>query len=149
MASPPSQPGAAAFRHRIPQEIAMSAAPSAAGPAAQPSIDVEVLEGTLIDENLLGRLLRRAGRTIARPALECFEMVLDGSTPHQAKLTVLAALTYLLVPLDLIPDFIPAAGFSDDLVAITALLGLCTRHLTPEIRMRAKRRLDRWFPPSR
>jgi uncharacterized membrane protein YkvA (DUF1232 family) len=75
-------------------------------------------------------------------------MLLDGATPHQARLSVLAALTYLLLPIDLIPDFIPAAGFSDDLVALTALLGLCGRHLTPAIKLRAQRRLDRWFPPT-
>jgi uncharacterized membrane protein YkvA (DUF1232 family) len=62
---------------------------------------------------------------------------------------MLAALTYLLVPLDLIPDFIPAAGFSDDLVALTALLGLCTAHMTDAIRLRAQRKLDRWFPLGR
>ena len=127
----------------------MSAASQAAGPNGQTSLDPEVLQGTVVDEALLARLLRRAGRTIARPALECFEMLLDGGTPHQARLTVLAALTYLLLPLDLIPDFIPAAGFSDDLVAITALLGLCTRHLTPAIKQRAQSRLDQWFPQRR
>ena len=73
-------------------------------------------------------------------------MLLDGSTPHQARLTVLAALTYLVLPLDLIPDFIPAAGFGDDMVALTALLGLCSRHITPPIRERAQRKLDLWFP---
>lgn len=62
---------------------------------------------------------------------------------------MLAALTYLLVPLDLIPDFIPAAGFSDDLVAVTALLGLCSRHRTPAVQLRAQRRLDQWFPLNR
>ena len=71
------------------------------------------------------------------------------SAPAPAKLTVLAALTYLLVPLDLIPDFIPAAGFSDDLVAVTALLGLCNRHRTPAVQLRAQRRLDQWFPLNR
>jgi len=127
----------------------MSAATQAAGPNGQTSLQADVLDGTAVDEALLVRLLRRAGRTIARPALECFEMLVDGGTPHQARLTVLAALTYLLLPLDLIPDFIPAAGFSDDLVALTALLGLCTRHLTPAIRGRAQRRLDLWFPQRR
>ncbi len=127
----------------------MSAATQAAGPNGQTSLQAEVLDGTVVDEALLVRLLRRTGRTIARPALECFEMLIDGGTPHQARLTVLAALTYLLLPLDLIPDFIPAAGFSDDLVALTALLGLCTRHLTPAIRDRAQRRLDQWFPQRR
>jgi uncharacterized membrane protein YkvA (DUF1232 family) len=127
----------------------MSAATSAAGPNGQTTLPADVLEGTVVDESLLVRLLRRAGRTIARPALECFEMLLDGATPHQARLTVLAALTYLMVPVDLIPDFIPAAGFSDDMVALTALLGLCARHLTPAIRQRAQSKLDRWFPSTR
>ena len=121
----------------------------AAGPAAQPQRAAVGVEATVVDETLLIRLLRRAGRSIARPAIECFELLIDGGTPHQARLTVLAALTYLLLPLDLIPDFIPAAGFSDDLVAITALLGLCGRHLTPAIRERAQRRLDLWFPANR
>jgi len=130
---------------------------SGESPFESPAIDVEVLgDGhgrsqahPPVDEALLLRLLRRAGRTIARPALECFELLVDGSTPHQVRVTMLAALTYLLLPLDLIPDFIPAAGFSDDLVALTALLGLCTRHISPDIRARAQRRLDQWFPENR
>lgn len=127
----------------------MAQADTAGGPTSIPSIDTDVLESTVVDEHLLFRLLRRAGRTLARPALECFELLLDGSTPHQVRLTMLAALTYLLMPLDLIPDFIPVAGFSDDLVAITALLGLYQRHLNADIRIRAQRRLDQWFPPGR
>jgi len=138
----------------------MAAAPfqgSADPQHESPAIDVEVLgDGQAasagagpVDELLLLRLLRRAGRGIARPALECFELLIDASTPHQVRVTVLAALTYLVLPLDLIPDFIPAAGFSDDLVAITALLGLCSRHITAEIRERARRRLDQWFPVDR
>lgn len=112
-------------------------------------VNAEVLDSTVVDEALLLRLLRRAGRLVARPALECLELLLDADTPAPVKLTVLAALTYLLVPLDLVPDFIPAAGFSDDLVAITTLLTLCGRHRTEAIRMRAQRKLDRWFPLGR
>ncbi len=108
-------------------------------------IDAEVISSAEVDEGALRRLLRRAGRTLARPALECLELLLDPTTPPTVKVTVLAALTYLLVPLDLIPDFIPAAGFSDDLVALTALLGMVRTHLTDSIRDRARQRLDRWF----
>ncbi len=114
-----------------------------------PVVDAQVLESTEVNEVVLLKLLRRAGRTLARPALECLELLLDPQTPAPAKLTVLAALTYLLVPLDLIPDFIPAAGFSDDLVAVTALLGLCSRHRTPAVQLLAQRRLDQWFPLNR
>jgi uncharacterized membrane protein YkvA (DUF1232 family) len=125
----------------------MSAASSAAGSqASQTVLEPEVVNDTSIDQSLLSRLLGRAGRTVARPALECLEMLLDGTTPHQARLTVLAALTYLVLPTDLIPDFIPVAGFGDDMVALTALLGLCARHITPQIKVRAQRKLDLWFP---
>ncbi len=119
------------------------------GRGEAPTLEAEVLESTVVDEGVLRRLLRRAGRAIALPALECLELLLDGDTPPQVRLSMLAALTYLLLPLDLIPDFIPVAGFSDDLVALTALLGLTGRHLTPDIRSRARRKLDRWFPPGR
>ncbi len=137
MASSQSAPGG---------PFASSAAHAAGGGV---EVDAEVLGSSEVDEGALRRLLRRAGRTLARPALECLELLLDGNTPPQVRITMLAALTYLLVPLDLIPDFIPAAGFSDDLVALTALLGLCTTHLNDDIRARAQRKLDRWFPPAR
>jgi uncharacterized membrane protein YkvA (DUF1232 family) len=127
----------------------MSAAQTAAGRSAPGSVTPEVIGDSVVDEGVFARLLRRAGRAIARPALECYEMVIDGATPHQVRLTVLAALTYLMVPLDLIPDFLPVAGFSDDMVALTALLGLCSRHITPAIRLRAQTKLDKWFPSSR
>jgi len=121
----------------------------AMAPGIEADIDAEVLESSVVDEALLLRLLRRTGRVVARPALECLELLLDPETPYPAKLTVLAALTYLMVPLDLIPDFLPVAGFSDDLVALTALLSICGRHRSEAIRMRAQRRLDRWFPLGR
>ena len=73
-------------------------------------------------------------------------MLLDPSTPAQARMSLLAALTYLLMPMDLVPDFIPVAGFSDDLVALTAVISLWNSHITPEIRNRARQKLDRWFP---
>ena len=111
--------------------------------------EADVIDSSDIDEGVFKRLLRRAGRTIAAPALEALEVVLDRGTPPQARLTMLAALTYLLIPTDLIPDFLPIAGFSDDLVALTAVIGLCSQHITPEIRLRAERRLNRWFPLGR
>lgn len=129
-----------------------SAAPSPDAPGSpgrHDAVDAEVLESSVVDEALLLRVLRRAGRLVALPALECLELLLDSATPYAVKATVLAALTYLLVPVDLIPDVIPAAGFSDDLVALTTLLSLCARHRTAAIRLRAQRRLDRWFPHGR
>ena len=46
---------------------------------------------------------------LASPALEALELLLDSSTPSPARLTMLAALSYLLMPADLIPDILPVA----------------------------------------
>ena len=108
--------------------------------------EAEVLESSVIDEGVLKKVLVTAGRVIAQPALEGFELIMDNSTPPQVRLSIMGALTYLIVPFDLIPDFIPASGFSDDLVALTAVISLWQNHITPEIKFRAKSKLDKWFP---
>ncbi|MBI3522267.1 MAG: DUF1232 domain-containing protein [Chloroflexi bacterium] len=46
----------------------------------------------------------------------------DPGVPRRAKLVLLLATGYLLMPLDLVPDFIPVAGTLDD--AIVAALAL-------------------------
>ena len=108
--------------------------------------EAEVIDSSVIDEGVFRKVLLRAGRTVAKPALEAFEMILDSSTPAQARVSLIAALTYLIMPIDLMPDFIPVAGFSDDLVAITAVISLWSQHMSPEIRNRARKKLDTWFP---
>ena len=108
--------------------------------------ETEVLESSVIDENILRKILLTAGRIIAQPALEGFELIMDKSTPPQVRISMIGALTYLIVPIDLIPDFIPASGFSDDLVALTAVISLWQHHITPEMKFRAKCKLDKWFP---
>ena len=108
--------------------------------------EAEVLESSVIDEGVLKKILLTAGRAIALPALEGFELIMDNSTPPQVRISIIGALTYLIVPVDLIPDFIPASGFSDDLVALTAVISLWKHHITPGMKFRAKCKLDKWFP---
>ncbi len=106
------------------------------------------MEPNFIEEGVLQQVLLKAGRALAKPALEAFEILLDESTPGQARLAMLGALTYLIMPIDLLPDFIAGAGFSDDLIALTAVINIWRSHLTPQIQMRAQLKLDKWFPPS-
>ncbi len=109
-------------------------------------LEAEVIDSSVVDESILKKVILRAGRIIAKPALEAFEMILAPSTPPQARASLLAALTYLIMPLDLMPDFVPVAGFSDDLVALTAVISLWSNYMTPQIKQRALTKLDKWFP---
>ena len=117
--------------------------------ASQATVEATVIDSELLDESLLRRLLVRAGRSLASPALEALELLLDPGTPSPVRLTMLAGLSYLLMPADLIPDILPVAGFSDDLVALTAVIGVWRNHLTPTSQARAQRRLDQWCPLTR
>ena len=108
--------------------------------------EAEVIDSSVIDEGILRKVLISAGRTLALPALEAFEILIEPSIPSQVRMSMLAALTYLIMPMDLVPDLVPIAGFSDDLVALTAVISLWSSHITPEIRNKARRKLDRWIP---
>lgn len=46
----------------------------------------------------------------------------DRKTPGRIKGYIIIAFTYLISPIDIIPDFIPAAGFIDDLLVIVIIL---------------------------
>ena len=108
--------------------------------------DAEVLESASLEENIIIKILIKAGRTIAKPALEVLEMALDPLTPAQVRVSLMAALAYLIMPFDLFPDFMPLVGFSDDFVALTAVLSIWSKYMTPSIRTRAERKLNKLFP---
>ena len=108
--------------------------------------EAEVLESSSIDENIIIKILIKAGRTIAKPALEVLEMALDPLTPAQVRISLMAALAYLIMPFDLFPDFMPLVGFSDDFVALTAVLSIWGKYMTPAIRSRAEKKLNKLFP---
>ena len=64
--------------------------------------------------------------------LEVYRLVLKHpETPWMAKLLLGLAVGYLLLPFDLIPDFIPIIGQLDDVVIIPALFYLALK-LTPQ-----------------
>ena len=108
--------------------------------------EAEVLESSSFDENIIIKILIKAGRTIAKPALEVLEMAIDPSTPAQVRVSLMAALAYLIMPFDLFPDFMPVVGFSDDFVALTAVLSIWSQYMTPSIRARAESKLNKLFP---
>ena len=108
--------------------------------------DAEVLESSSLDENIIIKILIKSGRTIAKPALEVLEMAIDPYIPAQVRISLMAALAYLIMPFDLFPDFTPLVGFSDDYVALTAVLSIWSKYMTPSIRKKAEKKLNKLFP---
>ena len=55
----------------------------------------------------------------------------DSRSPLAAKAAVIAAVLYVLCPIDLIPDWIPVLGWLDDALVAALLLKLAA-HLLPQ-----------------
>lgn len=53
----------------------------------------------------------------------------DKRTPLIAKILIWITVTYLLSPIDLIPDFIPILGLLDDLIIVPLLITLSIRQI--------------------
>ena len=54
----------------------------------------------------------------------------DPATPLQAKAALLVPIVYFVLPVDAVPDFIPALGFTDDLAAWTLAFKALSGHVT-------------------
>jgi uncharacterized membrane protein YkvA (DUF1232 family) len=77
--------------------------------------------------------LKQAGIEIKRE-IRVYKRVLgDGRTPKTAKCLLGLALGYLLLPFDIIPDFIPVIGHLDDLVIVPALVIIALKMIPKEV----------------
>ena len=60
-------------------------------------------------------------------------------------MAIFGVLGYLILPMDLLPDFLPGIGFTDDLGALLTVYSLVKGHITPEVEKKAKAKLSDWF----
>lgn len=65
--------------------------------------------------------------------------------PLEDKAKIYGALGYFILPIDLIPDFIPIVGYSDDVTALAFALHAVWKNVTPEMKQQAQRKLKEWF----
>jgi len=87
-----------------------------------------------------GALRRRFWRKIRRVAtcipfaedlLAAYYCAFDRNTPLQVKATLVAAIAYFVLPVDAIPDVLPAAGFTDDAAVLATAIKLVADHIQP------------------
>ena len=85
----------------------------------------------------------QVGAKVLYPALQLYYLLQSEEVPVKATTFIIGALGYLILPADLVPDFIPALGFTDDLTALMLALRTVNKHLTPEINRLAKEQTDK------
>ncbi|MEP7292561.1 MAG: DUF1232 domain-containing protein [Chloroflexota bacterium] len=81
----------------------------------------------------LSTRLKDITRSVQRELVVYRLVLADSRTPRPAKIILGLAVGYLLMPFDLIPDFIPVIGQLDDLLIVPGLVLLALRMIPPEI----------------
>jgi uncharacterized membrane protein YkvA (DUF1232 family) len=61
----------------------------------------------------------------------------DPTTPFRARATLFGALAYFVMPVDVIPDFLLVAGFTDDASVMLAAITTVAAHIRPDHRRKA------------
>ncbi|WP_116105016.1 YkvA family protein [Lewinella sp. IMCC34191] len=93
-------------------------------------------------------LARTAGLRSVYTALLLYYAYERKDTPAWAKRTILGALGYLLMPLDVIPDLTPILGYTDDFTVLAAGLTTVAAYINSEVKENAQARLATWFPAA-
>lgn len=91
------------------------------------------------------RVAKRAGVKLVYAALLLYYVMKDPLTPQGDRLKIIGALGYFILPLDIIPDWIPVVGYTDDLTVLTWVLYEIAKNVTPQVKENAKAKLGEWF----
>jgi len=95
-----------------------------------------------VERDFWTKLLKMAGQVpFAEDLAAAWFCVADPATPGRVRGVLLAALAYFVMPLDAIPDFLPAIGFTDDAAVLALALGLVSKSIKPRHRKAARARL--------
>ena len=87
----------------------------------------------------------KAGYELINKALQLYYAMQSPTMPAKDKAIVIAVLGYFILPVDVVPDFIPALGFADDLAALAWALKTISSNITPEVKEKAQQRCDNLF----
>jgi uncharacterized membrane protein YkvA (DUF1232 family) len=117
--------------------------------SGRPFSETEIAEMRRLarDEEHLGHrlftLLKKAARNLpfAVDAMAAWHCARDPATPARVRIVLLSAVAYFVMPIDMLPDFAPLLGFTDDAAVIAAAIATVAGAIKPEHREAAERSL--------
>ncbi|WP_235548849.1 YkvA family protein [Paenibacillus sp. Soil522] len=92
-----------------------------------------------VEEGFWAKVKRHAAKVpFAKEVVTLYYCSADPKTPLTAKVTAIGALAYWILPIDLIPDFLPVAGFVDDATAVLIAYKAISGQITDDHREKAE-----------
>ena len=95
--------------------------------------------------NKIKTAARKAGIKVVWCALVLYYAVTASGLTSRERALILGALGYFILPMDLIPDFMPFLGYADDYAALAYVFYKVAKSITPEVKQRANEKLRDWF----
>ena len=92
---------------------------------------------------------KTAGRSATREVLKAFFIIKDGSIPLEERIILLAGITYVVIPNDLLPaKKFGILGILDDATVMAYINRKLHQCMTPDINDKVESTLNQWFGPE-
>ena len=98
--------------------------------------------------NKLKSLAVKLGEEVVIRILMLYYLLVSGKVPVKIRLLIVAALGYFVLPTDLVSDFIPALGFTDDIAFLTYAFNQASHYADESIKKKAEQKLKSWLSPK-
>ena len=92
---------------------------------------------------------KKVGLKVTSYALILYYVLEKDEVPLKDKIIITGALGYFILPIDLLPDFIPIAGYTDDVAGMLFAIKKCMNYVDDEIREKVSAKLVSWFNVER
>ena len=93
----------------------------------------------------LKKYATKAGVKIVYSVLLLYYTLQKDNVPVKAKGVIIGALGYFIASIDIIPDFLPIVGYTDDFGALMMALVTVAMYIDADVKSKAKTRLESWF----
>ncbi|MBP3838900.1 MAG: DUF1232 domain-containing protein [Prevotella sp.] len=93
----------------------------------------------------ISRIAKRAGSKLVYAALILYYTLQSDKVSVKDKAIIIAALGYLISPLDTIPDAFPILGLGDDMAVLIYVLKKVWGDVSDEVKQKAHEKLAKWF----
>ncbi len=87
----------------------------------------------------------KVGREGIKQIVTLYYLVIDPTVSALSKVAAVAALSYFVMPLDAIPDFLIGVGYTDDITAVTAAIASLFNTITADHQRQAEETVSGWF----
>jgi len=95
----------------------------------------------------MGKKAVKAGKKLVYAGLLLYYTLQKDNVPLKARAVIVGALGYFIMPIDVIPDFLPIIGYTDDLGALMMALATVYMYIDNEVKSKARSQLESWFGP--